>query len=53
MEYIPDIQARFETSMDSPDYIADTQWIIEKANEFPKVLYLFYWLYKAFLVCRP
>ena len=37
---LPDVQARFRKSRGTRDQIANIRWIIEKAREFQKIIYL-------------
>ena len=39
---LPDIQAGFRKSRGTRDQIANIHWIIEKAREFEKYLFLLY-----------
>ena len=41
---IPDVQAGFRKGRGTRDQIANIRWIIEKAREFQKKLFLLYWL---------
>ena len=41
---LPDVQAGFRKGRGNRDQIANICWIIEKAREFQKNIYLFYWL---------
>ena len=46
---LPDVQAGFRKVRETRDQIANTQWIIEKAREFQKNIYLCFTYYaKAF-----
>ena len=46
---LPDVQARFRKSRGTRDQIASIHWIIEKAREFQKNIYIFFIDYaKAF-----
>ena len=46
---LPDIQARFRKGRGTRDQIANICWIIEKATEFQKIIYLCFMVYtKAF-----
>ena len=38
----PDVQAGFRKSRGTRDQIANIRWVIEKAREFQKHLFLFY-----------
>ena len=40
-----DIQAGFRKGRRARDQIANICWIIEKAREFQKTIYLFHWLH--------
>ena len=39
---IPDVQARFRKGRETRDQIVNIRWIIEKAREFQKNIYLFH-----------
>ena len=39
---LPDVQAGFRKGRGTRDQIANIHWIIEKAREFQKNIYLFY-----------
>ena len=46
---LPDVQAEFRKGRGTRDQIANIHWIIEKAKEFQKSIYLFFTDYtKAF-----
>ena len=50
---LPDVQAGFRKSRGTRDQIANIHWIIEKAREFQKNIYLCFLDYaKAFVVCH-
>ena len=39
---LPDVQAGFRKGRGTRDQIANIHWIMEKAREFQKIIYLFY-----------
>ena len=41
---LPDIQAGFRKGRGTRDQIANIRWIIKRAREFQKNIYLLYWL---------
>ena len=45
---LPDVQARFRKSRGTRDQIANIHWVIEKAREFQKNIYLYFDYAKAF-----
>ena len=50
---LPDFQAGFRKDRGTRDQIANIRWIIEKAREFQKNIYLLllYWLGKSLWLC--
>ena len=38
---LPDVQARFRKDRETRDQVANIRWIIEKAREFQKKIYVF------------
>ena len=42
---LPDVQAGFRKGRGTGDQIANIHWIIEKAREFQKNMFLLYWLF--------
>ena len=48
---IPDVQAGFRKGRGTRDQIANIHWIIEKAREFQKNIYLLYWLCRSLWLC--
>ena len=48
---LPDVQAGFKKGRGTRDQIANIQWIIGKAREFQKNIYLLHWLYQSLWLC--
>ena len=48
---LPDVQADFRKGRGITDQIANICWIIEKAREFQKHLFLLYWLCQSLWLC--
>ena len=48
---LPDVQAGFREGRGTRDQIANILWIIEKAREFQKHLFLLYWLCQSLWLC--
>ena len=48
---LPDVQAGFRKGRGTRDEIANIGWIIEKAREFQKHLFLLYWLCQSLWLC--
>ena len=52
---LPDVQAGFRKGTGTRDQIANIRWIIEKAREFQKNIfidYLLYWLCQSLWLCE-
>ena len=49
---IPDIQAGFQKGRYTRDQIANIHWILEKAREFQKNLFLLYWVHQSLWLCE-
>ena len=48
---LPDVQACFRKGRGTRDHIANIHWIIEKARELQKHLFLLYWLCQSLWLC--
>ena len=48
---IPDVQAGFRKGRGTRDQIANIHWIMEKAREFQKNIFLLYWLCQNHWLC--
>ena len=48
---LPDVQAGFRKGRGTRDQIANICWIIKKAREFKKHLFLLYWLRQSLWLC--
>jgi len=48
---LPDVQAGFRNSRGTRDQIANIRWIIEKARELQKPLFLLYWQCQSLWLC--
>ena len=48
---LPDVQAGFRKGWGTRDQIANIRWIIEKAREFQKNIFLLYWLCQSLWLC--
>ena len=48
---LPDVQAGFRKGRGNRDQIANIRWIIEKARELQKNIFLLYWLRQSLRLC--
>ena len=48
----PDVQAGFRKGRGTRDQIANILWIIVKAREFQKNMFLLYWLCQSLWLCE-
>ena len=48
---LPDVQAGFRKGSRARDQIANIRWIMEKAREFQKNIFLLYWLCQSLWLC--
>ena len=48
---LPDIQAEYRKSRGTSEQIANIHWIVEKAKEFQKSIYLLHWLCESPWLC--
>ena len=49
---LPDVQAGFRKGRGTREQIANIRWIIKKAREFQKNIYLLYWLCQSLWLCE-